>query len=72
MYEIWTIPTTNMTYTRSQNYKNMMVGEHGIKTFKVFVVVLLLLVLLYDVFVPTNTRPFFIFGQVICPNILKY
>ena len=28
-----------MTYTRSQNYTNMVVGKHGIQTFKVAVVV---------------------------------
>jgi hypothetical protein len=32
-------------YTRSQNYTNMMVGENGIQTFEVVVVVLLLLML---------------------------
>ena len=31
----WTIPTATMTYTRLQNYTNMMVGEHEIQTFKV-------------------------------------
>ena len=31
-----------MTYTVSQNYTDMMIGEHGIQTFKVVVVVLLL------------------------------
>ena len=30
MHESWAIPTVNMTYTRSQNYTNMMVGEHEI------------------------------------------
>ena len=42
MHDFWTIPTASMTYTRSQNYTNMVVGEHGIQTFKVVVVVLLI------------------------------
>jgi len=44
----------NMMYTRLQNYIDMVVGEHGIQTFKVVVVVLLLLQLLFGVFVPTS------------------
>ena len=48
----WTIPTANMTYTRSQNYTNMAVDKHGIITFKVVLVVLLLLLLSFDVLVP--------------------
>ena len=55
-----------MTYTRSQNYINMVVGEHETQTFKVVTFVLLL-----DIFVPTNAHPFF-FEQVVCPNVLKY
>ena len=40
MHEFWIIPTANlnMTYTRSQNYTNMVVGEHGIQAFEVVVV----------------------------------
>ena len=34
-----------MTYTRSQNYTNMVVGEHGIQTFKVVVIMLFWLLL---------------------------
>ena len=41
------------------------------KTFKVVVVVLLFLLLLIDVFVPTNAHPLIIFGQAVCPYILK-
>jgi hypothetical protein len=52
MHECWIIPTVNMTYIRSQNYTNMVVGEHGIQTLKVMVVVLLFLLSLFDVFVP--------------------
>ena len=33
----------NMTYTRSQTYTNMVVGEHGPQTFEVVVIVLVLL-----------------------------
>jgi hypothetical protein len=45
----------------------MMVDEHGIQTFKVVLVVLLLLLLLllFDVL------SYNIFGQAVCPNILK-
>ena len=44
---------------RSQNYANMVVGEHGIqRTFKVVVVVLsFLLLLLFDIFVLTSAHP---------------
>ena len=40
-----------MTYTKPQNYTNMMVGEHGIQTLKIMIVMLLLLLLFFDVFV---------------------
>jgi hypothetical protein len=30
--------TANMMYTRSQNYTNMVIGEHEIQTFEVVVV----------------------------------
>jgi len=46
-----------MTYTRLPNYTNMMVGKYEIQTFKVMVVVLLFLLLLFDVFVPTSAHP---------------
>ena len=71
MHEFWTIPSTNMMYTRLQNYTNMMVGEHGIQTFEVVIVVLLLLLLSSDVFVPISALPLLTFGQVVCPNIHK-
>ena len=51
------VSTANLMYTRLQNYTNMVVGEHGIQTFKVLVVVLLLLLLSFDVFVPTSAYP---------------
>ena len=35
----------------------MAVGEHEMQTFKVAVVVLLLLLMSFDVFVPTSERP---------------
>ena len=54
-----------MMYTRLQNYTNMMVGEHGIQTFEVVIVVLLLLLLSYDVFVPISALPLLTFGQVV-------
>ena len=46
-----------MTYTRLQNYTNMVVGEHGIQTFEGEVVVLFLLLLSIDVLVPTSAHP---------------
>ena len=54
MHECWTIITSNMTYTRSQNYTNLVAGEHEKLTFKVVTFVLLLLLLLFDIFVPTK------------------
>ena len=71
MHDFRTIPTANMTYTRSQTCTNMMVGKHEIQTFKVVVVVSLLLRLLLVVLASTSAHPFyFIFSQVVCPNIL--
>jgi hypothetical protein len=73
MHELRTIPTANMTYTRSQNYTNMMANEHGILTFEVVLVLLLLSWLLLDVFVVIIAHAsLLIFEQVVCPNILKY
>ena len=57
MHEIWTILTINMTYIRSQNHTNMVINEHGVQTFEVVNIVLLLLLLSFDVFVPTSTHP---------------
>jgi hypothetical protein len=58
MHKFWTILTTNMVvYTILQNYTSMVVDKHGIQTFKVLVVVLLLLLLSFDVLVPTNSSP---------------
>ena len=54
MHQFWTVPTVNMTYTRSQDYTNMVVDKHGIQTFKIVVVVLLFLLLLFDVFILTS------------------
>jgi hypothetical protein len=50
MHDLWTTPTANMTYTRSQNYTNVMVGKHEIHH-------LLLLLLSFHVFVPTSAHP---------------
>ena len=55
--EFWTLSIANMMYIRLQNYTNMMFDEHGIQTFNVVVVVLLLLWVSFDVFVPTSARP---------------
>ena len=62
MSEFWTIPTTNVLYTRSQNCTNMVVGEHGIQTFKVVLVVLLLL-LPFDILVLTSGHPLLFFDK---------
>jgi hypothetical protein len=40
------ITTTNITYTRSPSYTSMVVIKHEIQTFKVMIVVSLLLLLL--------------------------
>ena len=71
MHEFWSIPPANVMYTRLQNHTNMMVSEHGIKTFEVMIIVLLCLLLSFDVFVPTSAHPLLMFGQVVCPKILK-
>ena len=39
MQEFWTILTTNMTFTRLQNYTNMVVDAHELQTFQVEVVI---------------------------------
>ena len=48
-----------MKYTRLQNYTNMMVDEHGIQTFIVADVVLLVLLLLFDVLSPQLHVPYY-------------
>jgi hypothetical protein len=49
----------------------MVVGKHGMQTFGVVVDVLLLLLFLFDVFVPTSAHPSLHLDKVVCPNILK-
>ena len=56
MHDYWTISIANTTYTKSQHYKKMVVNKHEIQTFEVAIVMLLLLLLSFDVFVPTNTH----------------
>ena len=51
-------------YTKSQNYKNMVVGKHGIQTFEVMLVVVVC-------FCPRKCISLIIIGQVIYPNTLK-
>lgn len=63
MHGLWTIPTVNMTYTRSENYTNMVVGKNEIQIFKVVIIVLLFLS--SQVHIPC------LFGKVVCPNMLK-
>ena len=72
VHEFWTIVAASMTYTRSRNYTNMMVGEHKIQTFADMIVPLLLLSLSFDVFVPTNAHPLLFFGKWFCQNTLKW
>ena len=48
MHDFWKILIANMTYTK-WNYITMVVGEHGIQTLKVVVIVV--------VFVPTSAHP---------------
>ena len=55
--------TVKMIFTRLQNYTNVMVGKHGIQTFKVMVVVLLLFLSSFDVFVLTDAHPLLILGM---------
>ena len=31
MHESWTTSIANMTYTRSQNYTNIVIGEHRVQ-----------------------------------------
>ena len=42
MHEFWTIPTTKIANTRSENHANTVVHKHGTQTFKVVIVVFLL------------------------------
>ena len=64
---IWTIPTANMTYIRSQNYTNMVGGAHGIQTFEV--VVVMVVVVIVWCFGPHKCTSL---GQVVWPNILEW
>ena len=57
MHEFWTIPAMNMTYTSLQNYTNMMVDRHGIQTFEVMIVMLLVLLLSSDAFLFPSAHP---------------
>ena len=66
MHEFWTIHIVNMMYNTSQNYTNMMVGEHGIQTFEVVIVVVIWC------FCPYKCTSPITFGQMVCPNVLKY
>ena len=46
-----------MTCTRAQNYTNVVVGELGFQTLEIAVVVILLLLLSFDAFVPISAHP---------------
>ena len=69
MHDFWTIPTVNMTYTRLGTYTNMVVGKHGIQNIQSSG--LLLLLLFFDIFVPTSAHPLLFLDKWFCPNILK-
>ena len=49
----------------------MVVREHGIQTFEATVVVLLLLLLSFDVFVPASAHPLLLSGKWFVQYILK-
>ena len=70
MHEFWTISTTKIANTRSENHANTVVRKHGTQTFKVVIVVFLLCYCCL-MFCPSKCTSFIIFGQVICPNILN-
>jgi hypothetical protein len=53
------MPTANLTYGKSQNFTNIMIGKHGLRTFKVVLVVLLPLLLAFDVFSPQMHIPYY-------------
>ena len=48
-----------MTYTKSQNFTNTVVGELGIQTFKVVVIIFIFLLLSFDTISPTHAHPLF-------------
>jgi hypothetical protein len=56
------IPTANMMYTRLQKYTSMVVGEHGIQTFKVVVGMLLCMLFSFDVLSPPLHIPYYIWA----------
>jgi hypothetical protein len=59
-----------MTFNTSQNYTNMVICKHGIQTFEVVLVMLLLWLLSFDLLSP-QVHPFLIIGQVVYLTILK-
>ena len=58
--------------TRLQNYIHMVVGKHGTQTFKVLIVLLLLLLLSFDVFVLTNAYLLLVLIKWFVQIYLKY
>ena len=73
MHDFWTITHCNMMYTIIlQNSRNIMVvNKRGIQTFKVVIVVFLLLLLCFHVFWPHKHTSLINFGQEVSPNIFK-
>ena len=72
MHEFWTIAIIDMMYTTLQNYTIMVFDKHGIQTLEVVIVVLLLLWLLFDAFIPTSTHPLLVLDKwfiQICLNV---
>ena len=55
MHEFGTIPTTTTTYTRLQNYENMVVDEYEIQTFKVMVYYVAAFDVIVEYFCPKYT-----------------
>ena len=58
------MPTANLTYNKSQNYTNIMIGKHELQTFKVVVVVLLA----FDVFSPQMHIPYYFWTSGLSKN----
>ena len=71
MYDFWATSTINMTYMRLQNYTDLVIDQYVIQIFKVMFV-MLLLCSCHLMFLSQQVHIPYFFGQVICPNILKY
>ena len=59
MHEFWIIPIANTTYTRSQNYTNMLVGVQCNTNSRSFGCCDVALLLLFGVIVPTSAHTYY-------------